>query len=59
MFGLENQTAKLSNLISNILKLNKLENQKFNVEMKSFDLSELLRVVTLQYENLFENGRKE
>ncbi|MBQ9792153.1 MAG: HAMP domain-containing histidine kinase [Clostridia bacterium] len=52
--GLENQTLKLSNLISNILKLNKLENQKTNVEMKSFDLSELLRVITLQYENLFE-----
>ncbi|MBQ3214148.1 MAG: HAMP domain-containing histidine kinase [Clostridia bacterium] len=54
LIGLERQTIKLSNLISNILKLNKLENQKINVEMAKFDLSELVRVVTLQYETLLE-----
>ena len=52
--GLEIQTKKLSDLISNILKLNKLENQKTVPEMESIDLSELLRLCALSFENLFE-----
>lgn len=52
--GLETQTKKLSNLISNILKLNKLENQKIIPEMQEFDVAELLRITTLSYENLIE-----
>ena len=52
--GLIFQTKKLSDLITNILKLNKLENQKTVTEKKKFDLAELVRINTLQYENLFE-----
>ena len=48
------QTKKLSNLISNILKLNKLENQQIVPEIEEFDLAELLRVIVLNYESLFE-----
>lgn len=49
------QTKKLSDLISNILKLNKLENQQIVQEIKEIDLSELLRVSVLNFENLIEN----
>lgn len=52
--GLVVQTKKLSELISNILKLNKLENQQTNLEMKKFDISETLRISALGFENLFE-----
>ena len=48
------QTQKLSTLITNILKLNKLENQKIVPEIEKFDLAELLRLTTLSFENLFE-----
>lgn len=48
------QSKKLSDLISNILKLNKLENQKIVPEMTKFDLAELLRVCILQFEPLIE-----
>ena len=57
--GLVLQTNKLSNLISNILKLNKLENQKIIPEIEKFDLAELLRVCTLSFENLFEKKKLE
>lgn len=57
--GLINQTKKLSDLISNILKLNKLENQQIVPEFKKFNLAEMIRVITLQYENLFEKKQLE
>ena len=52
--GLVVQTQKLSGLISNILKLNKLENQQIVPEMEEIDLAELLRVRILSFENLLE-----
>lgn len=52
--GLVLQTKKLSELISNILQLNKLENQKIVPQIEEFDLAELLRVSTLQFESLLE-----
>jgi len=52
--GLTIQTKKLSNLISNILKLNKLENQQILPEIEKINLDELLRVSILEFENLFE-----
>lgn len=52
--GLLVQTQKLSNLITNILKLNKLENQQILPEMEKLDLSELLRLVVLSFEDLLE-----
>ncbi len=48
---------KLSNLVSNILKLNKLEHQTLLPDNKDVNIGELLRENILQYENLFE--RKE
>ena len=53
--GLVEQTKKLSDLISNILKLNKLENQKIVAEKEKFNLSELVRTTTLQFEEMIEN----
>ena len=52
--GLILQSKKLSDLITNILKLNKLENQQIVSEIEVIDLSELLRVSTLNFESLFE-----
>ena len=52
--GLIIQTNKLSNLISNILKLNKLENQKIIPEIETFSLSELLEKSALSFESLIE-----
>lgn len=47
-------TKRLSNLISNILKLNKLENQNLDFEMERFDLSEELRGCILSLSELAE-----
>lgn len=47
-------TKRLSNLISNILKLNKLENQNIAPETKEFDLSELVRTCILNFEEVIE-----
>lgn len=44
------QSQRLSNLITNILKLNKLENQELVPEKKEVDLAELLRVSALSFE---------
>ena len=52
--GLIAQTKKLSDLISNILKLNKLENQQIVPEIELFDLSELVRTCALDFETLIE-----
>ena len=57
--GLIVNTKKLSDLITNILKLNKLENQQFVSEVEKFDLAELLRTCTLSYENLIEKKNLE
>lgn len=49
------ETSKnLSELVSNILKLNKLENQQIFPEKKPFNLSEQLCECMLVYENEFE-----
>lgn len=47
-------TKRLSNLISNILKLNKLENQNLDLEIERFDLSEELRECILSLSELAE-----
>lgn len=51
---MSNATKRLSNLISNILKLNKLENQKLDFETSEFNLGEELRVCALSFEELAE-----
>lgn len=45
---------RVTNLVSNILKLNKLEHQQLNFEKKEFDLSELIREVIIGNESLIE-----
>lgn len=46
-------SRRLSDLITNILKLNKLENQQI-IDFQDVDVGELLREVVISYENLFE-----
>ena len=47
-------TRRLTTLISNILKLNKLENQEIFPEAKYYSLSEQLRCCALSFEDLWE-----
>jgi len=47
-------TEKLSELVTNILKLNKLENQILTVEKTKVDLSETLRESILQFEDALD-----
>ena len=48
-------TKRLSDLITNILKLNKLEHQQLNVEKEVFPLHEALAEAVLAMEDLLEN----
>lgn len=48
------QTRQLSNLITNILKLNKLENQQIYPDVAVFDLGEQLCECMLEFESLWE-----
>lgn len=50
---------RLSNLITNILKLNKLENQNLIPEFTKFNLSELLANQIVQFEELIEKKNLE
>lgn len=50
---------KLNNLVMNILKLNKLDNQTLTKEITKFNLSELLIEQILQFENLLEEKQIE
>jgi len=47
-------TRRLSDMVSNILKLNKLENQQIFPETQTFDLGEQLRGCLLELESLWE-----
>jgi signal transduction histidine kinase len=47
-------TRRLSDLITNILKLNKLENQQFFPDIQKFNLGEQLFECLLRYENICE-----
>lgn len=47
-------TKRLSDLITNILKLNKLENQQIFPEFKDYNLSEQLCECLLSFENIWE-----
>lgn len=52
--GISDASRRLSDLISNILKLNKLENQQIAPAAKEYDLSEQLVESLLQYEQVWE-----
>lgn len=53
------QTRKLSNLISNILKLNRLENQQISPEKKPYDLTEQICECLLVFEHAWEKKELE
>lgn len=55
--NLNNACYKLNTLVANILKLNKLENQKLEPNFKKFNLSELLASQVLSFENLIESKK--
>lgn len=52
--ALKSASSRLSELITNILKLNKLENQQIYPEAKVFNLSEQLCQSVLQFEDIWE-----
>lgn len=50
---------RLSNLMTNILKLNRLENQQIYPQNKTYDLGEQLCACLLQYESVWEQAEIE
>lgn len=52
--GIEGAAMRLSNLITNILKLNKLENQKIKPEAESYDVCRQLCECILQFEDAWD-----
>ena len=52
--GLNIASKRLSDMITNILKLNKLENQQIYHKTECYDLSEQICECILQYENIWE-----
>lgn len=57
--NIEEAAGHLSALISNILKLNKLENQRIAPEIESYDLCGQLEECILQYEELWDEKELE
>ena len=55
--NLQEACKKLNNLVTNILKLNKLENQKLALEITTFNLSESLTDQIIQYEELIDKKK--
>lgn len=53
--SLQESCNKLANLVTNILKLNKLENKKLYPEITRFNLSELMANQVLQFEKIIES----
>ncbi len=52
-------TRKTSDMLTNILKLNRLENQQIFPKLTKFDLGEQLCECLLQYENIWESSQIE
>ncbi|MBP3458046.1 MAG: HAMP domain-containing histidine kinase [Lachnospiraceae bacterium] len=52
--GIEGAAMRLSNLISNILKLNKLENQRITPDVEAYDVCRQLCECILQFEDAWD-----
>lgn len=52
-------SGRMANMITNILKLNRLENQQFYPQTQRYDLGEQLCRCLLQYENVWEKSEIE
>ena len=52
--AIQEQTRRLSNLVMNILKLNKLENQQIYPNVEKYDLGEQLCECMLEFETVWE-----
>ena len=52
--GIDGAVERMSVLITNILKLNKLENQQINLQPEAYDLSEQVTQCLLGFEELWE-----
>ena len=57
--ALQTASKRLSDLITNILKLNKLENQEIKPEYEKINLTEALAQAVLSYEDFIENKNLE
>ncbi|MBQ8952664.1 MAG: HAMP domain-containing histidine kinase, partial [Clostridia bacterium] len=57
--GIDGAVERMSVLITNILKLNKLENQQINLRPESYDLSEQVTQCLLGFEELWEKKNLE
>ncbi|MEE1055985.1 MAG: HAMP domain-containing sensor histidine kinase [Acutalibacteraceae bacterium] len=57
--AITNTSHRLATLITNILKLNKLENQQIYPQITEYDLGEQLCECLLQYENVWEKSEIE
>ncbi len=57
--GVTDASRRLSEMMTNILKLNRLENQQIYPEVSEFDLGEQLCECLLQYENVWEKANIE
>ena len=57
--GIQEAALRLSSLISNILRLNKLENQTIDPQMERYDLCGQLEKCILQYEDLWDEKELE
>lgn len=54
--GVTDGARRLASMMTNILKLNRLENQQIYPQTAKYDLSEQLRECLLQYENVWEKS---
>ena len=57
--AIADQTRRLSNLVMNILKLNKLENQQIYPNAEKYDLGEQLCECMLEFESVWESKQIE
>jgi len=57
--GITDGSRRLADMMTNILKLNRLENQQIYPQVKEFDLGEQLCECLLQYENVWEKAEIE